>query len=132
MPDPRLDSEIRSAVRHALDALAGRLSARDASEISVTCLDGPIASTLEHYLASSGPDLVVMSTHGAGGLSRLWLGSVADHLVRHSSAPILLVRPGATGAAHDEPLFRHILVPLDGSTLARTSPRARSGARDTG
>jgi nucleotide-binding universal stress UspA family protein len=118
MPDPRLDNELRNAVHHALDALAGRLAARNASEIRVTCLEGPVAQALEHYIASSGPDLVVMSTHGEGGLSRLWLGSVADHVVRHSSVPILLVRPGATGAAHDEPLFRHILVPLDGSAFA--------------
>ena len=118
MPDPRLDSERRTGVHHALDALAGQLAARNASEIRVTCLEGPVAQTLEDYITSSGPDLVVMSTHGEGGLSRLWLGSVADHLVRHSPVPVLLVRPGATGAAHGEPLFRHILVPLDGSTLA--------------
>lgn len=118
MPDPRLDNELRTGVHHALDVLAGQLAARNASEIRVTCLEGPVARTLEHYITSRGPDLVVMSTHGEGGLSRLWLGSVADHLVRHSSVPILLVRPGATGAAHDEPLFGHILVPLDGSKLA--------------
>ena len=118
IPDPRLDNETRTALHHALAALAGQLAARHASQISFTCLEGPVARTLEQYIAASGPDLVVMSTHGDSGLSRAWLGSVADHLVRRSSVPILLVRPGATGAAHGEPLFRRILVPLDGSTLA--------------
>jgi len=36
--------------------------------------------------------LVVMSTHGRTGLGRMMHGSVADHLVRRSSAPVLLVR----------------------------------------
>jgi nucleotide-binding universal stress UspA family protein len=118
MPDRRFDNELRSGVHDALDSLARRLSAGRAGEITVTYLDGAIAPSLEQYIVASGPDLVVMSTHGAGGVSRLWLGSVADHLVRHSSVPVLLVRPGATGATRGEPLFRHILVPLDGSTLA--------------
>jgi nucleotide-binding universal stress UspA family protein len=118
MPDPRFDDELRTGLHHALDALAGRLAVRNASEIRVTCLAGAVAQTLDHYITTSGPDLVVMCTHGEGGLSRLWLGSVADHLVRHSSVPVLLVRPGAIGVAHVEPLFRHILVPLDGSKSA--------------
>ncbi|PKB64752.1 MAG: hypothetical protein BZY80_02260 [SAR202 cluster bacterium Io17-Chloro-G2] len=43
--------------------------------------------------ANSGSDnLVVMSTHGRTGLGRMMHGSVADHLVRSSSAPVLLVR----------------------------------------
>jgi nucleotide-binding universal stress UspA family protein len=37
-------------------------------------------------------DLVVMSTHGQGGLTRWALGSVADRVVQHSSCPVLLVR----------------------------------------
>jgi nucleotide-binding universal stress UspA family protein len=37
-------------------------------------------------------DLVVMTTHGRGGLKRFWLGSVATEVVRHASQPVLLVR----------------------------------------
>ena len=65
-------------------------------------------------------DLVVMTSHGRTGLSRAWLGSVADSVVRHSSVPVLLLRPGKTStpraaARHG---FKHILVPIDGSELA--------------
>lgn len=66
-----------------------------------------------------GADLIVMTTHGRGPLSRSWLGSVADELVRRATKPILLVRPQEK--ARDlsvEPVLRHILVPLDGSALA--------------
>jgi len=38
-------------------------------------------------------DLVVMSTHGLGGITRWALGSVSDKVVRHSPKPVLLLRP---------------------------------------
>ena len=116
--DPRVRTEPWSGIHRALDALAYRIRAQHGIQTSVTCLEGSAARALAHHVASSGADLLVMSTHGSGGLSRLWLGSVSEHLVRHSSVPLLLVRPAGTGAARGEPLFRRILVPLDGSSLA--------------
>jgi nucleotide-binding universal stress UspA family protein len=60
-----------------------------------------------------------MTTHGRGPLARFWLGSVADELVRNSSVPLLLVRPGdhPVNLAR-EPVLKRILLPLDGSPLA--------------
>lgn len=61
------------------------------------------------------PDLIVMSTHGRGDLGRLLYGSIADHVLRHAPAPVLLV--SAAGDRHwkaGRPL--RILVPLDGSS----------------
>jgi nucleotide-binding universal stress UspA family protein len=62
---------------------------------------------------------VAMSTHGRGPLSRFWLGSVADALMRRLPVPLLLVRPqeGAPDLSEEPPL-RRILIPLDGSALA--------------
>jgi nucleotide-binding universal stress UspA family protein len=37
-------------------------------------------------------DLVVMTTHGRTGLERLFFGSVAEEMIKHSVAPVLLVR----------------------------------------
>lgn len=60
-------------------------------------------------------DLVAMTTHGRGGLTRLMFGSVAESLVRLATVPVLLVRgqlswqPGGLGK---------IVVPLDGSELS--------------
>lgn len=44
-------------------------------------------------------DLLVLATHGRSGPARLLLGSVAEEVVRRSSAPVLLVRVGAADAA---------------------------------
>ncbi len=38
-------------------------------------------------------DLIVMSTYGRGGIKRTLVGSVADHVIRHAAAPVLVTRP---------------------------------------
>jgi nucleotide-binding universal stress UspA family protein len=65
-------------------------------------------------------DLVVMTSHGRAGLSRAWLGSVADSVVRNTSVPVLILLPTTTSKprAAARSGFRHILVPIDGSELA--------------
>jgi len=38
------------------------------------------------------PDLIVIGTHGRGGVRRFLLGSVAEHVVRRATRPVLIVR----------------------------------------
>ena len=45
------------------------------------------------------PDLVVVGARGHSALHRIWLGSVAEAVVRHASAPVLVVRESRGGAA---------------------------------
>jgi universal stress protein A len=42
-------------------------------------------------------DLVCIGTHGRGGLARVLLGSVAEHVLRQAPCPVLTVRPKACG-----------------------------------
>lgn len=74
------------------------------------------AEMLADYIAEAHADVVVMTTHGRGGLERLWLGSVADSLVRTTHVPILLLRPDGPGSIL--PAIHRVLVPLDGSALS--------------
>lgn len=54
----------------------------------------------EEILAAVGPgDVIVMASHGRGGLSRWYLGSVAEHVLRHASNPVLVVREQAPQTA---------------------------------
>jgi nucleotide-binding universal stress UspA family protein len=61
--------------------------------------------------------MIIMATHGYSGIQRWTLGSVADKVVQHAKQPILLIR-GTTGT-HTVPRLKELLVPLDGSELAR-------------
>ena len=46
--------------------------------------------------AASERAIVVMTTHGHSGINRWVLGSVTDRVVRHSDAPVLVVRQSET------------------------------------
>lgn len=61
-----------------------------------------------------GAGLVVMSTHGRGGLGRWMYGSVADVALRHGGTPLLLV-PATCRRAWPGGRPLRVLVPLDGS-----------------
>jgi universal stress protein A len=37
-------------------------------------------------------DLIVLGTHGRNGLTRLFIGSTAERVVRHAACPVLVVR----------------------------------------
>lgn len=39
-------------------------------------------------------DLIIMATHGRSGLSHVFMGSVAEKVIQHSSVPVLTVKPG--------------------------------------
>ena len=60
-----------------------------------------------------------MTTHGRGGVTRAWLGSSADAMVRESHVPVLLVRPEKMGGEEvGKERFERVLIPLDGSKAA--------------
>jgi len=44
------------------------------------------------HAAENACDLIVMGTHGRGGIDRLLLGSVAEQVVRRSDVPVLTVQ----------------------------------------
>jgi len=54
--------------------------------------DGNPAREIVRYAEDEDCDLVVMGTHGRGGIDRLLLGSVAEKVVRSSTVPVLTVR----------------------------------------
>ena len=64
-------------------------------------------------------DLIVMGTHGRGGLDRLLMGSVAEKVVRESRVPVLTVRGIGDEAAGCRLPIRKILCPINFTDVAR-------------
>ncbi len=62
---------------------------------------GPVTEILAEVEARH-PDLVVIGTHGYGGLERLLLGSVASKVIRSAPTSVLVVPPKAGRRAEDE------------------------------
>lgn len=114
-----------------LRSVADRCRLEAGQVVRTEVLQGAIATELTTYAQSHEVGLVVMTSHGQGGISRAWLGSVADALVRRMRVPVLLLRP-TVGAVLDPPLARprHLLVPVDGSALSARvlGPAASLGA----
>lgn len=61
---------------------------------------GNPAEEILKYAEDQGIDLVVMGTHGRKGLERTLMGSVADHVVKHASMPVLTKNPLRPGITH--------------------------------
>lgn len=102
-----------------LTALGTECRASGYDDVVISLEDGPIADVLAGYATRNEVDLIVISSHARGGLSRFSLGSVTDSLIRHTTIPVLVVKPPASylnPQVRDE--FRRIVVPLDGSPLA--------------
>ncbi len=102
-------------------SLAARIREAGAIQLATAHLSGSPAPALADYAREVGADLVVMTTHGRGGLQRVWLGSVADQLVRSLDVPVLLVRPEEVAPVQRVPALEEILVPLDGSRWAEAA-----------
>lgn len=66
-------------------------------------------------------DIVVMASHGRGGLGRWLMGSVATKVVRASPKPVLVVGGLCDREAVANPKLERILVPLDGSPTAEAA-----------
>lgn len=101
-----------------LTAIAERLIAAGLTVDTGVVNDNPTATILSE--AEIRPaDLIVMATHGRGGLGRLVYGSVAEAVLRRTTVPLLLVR--AWGEESQAAPFAdrpRLLVPLDGSAFA--------------
>ncbi|HET7583442.1 MAG TPA: universal stress protein [Gemmatimonadaceae bacterium] len=117
-PSTEFDTELRQQSEAYLYRVAARLRAETRLNVVSTVLDGSPSMTLAAHAEAVGADVIVMTSHGRGGLSRVWLGSVTDALVRQGHVPVLVTRSleDAAPAADDAP-FRRVLVPLDGSGL---------------
>jgi nucleotide-binding universal stress UspA family protein len=59
-----------------------------------TVIRGQPGLAIVRFAETNGVDLIVICTRGRSGLSRWLMGSVADRVVRGSTVPVLLVRPG--------------------------------------
>ncbi len=110
----------KEAVR-TLHALRARIVRHpDAPLVTTTVLAGVPAERLLEHAQKCGARILVLTTHGLSGLSRQWMGSVTDALVRHATIPMVTVRPDVTHAnvaldALPDWSLNRVLVTLDGS-----------------
>ncbi len=120
MPQPELFAKsIFDSEERYLSSLRDRLAAAGVQGTYIHHKDGAPAELLTDFAEEHDIDLIVMSTHGRGGLQRAYIGSVADGVLRRAHRPVLLVRPGEEGEVRFRGRdVRRILVAVDGSVVA--------------
>ena len=92
---------------------------------------GRVWDVLASVMQRENADLLVLGTHGRGGLKKLALGSVAEEVLRLASCPVLTVGPNAPPARSGVAEFSRILFATDfGSASTRAFPYALSLAED--
>ena len=112
-------SEVTRAAAAEIEAEAERPRA-DGLTVETLVVEDEASSAILDTVAARQAGLIVMSTHGRGGLGRWLYGSVADSVLRHATVPVLLVPPvGVASWPPDRPMT--ILVPLDGSELSEAA-----------
>jgi nucleotide-binding universal stress UspA family protein len=79
------------------------------AELQERYMEQPLLVTIERRIgritqellsAARDGDLYVMASHGRGGVSRLFLGSVAEELTRHSRVPVMVIRAQTAKHGH--------------------------------
>ena len=60
-------------------------------DVETAVVEGKPSRQIVEYAESEECDLVVMGTHGRGGIDRLLLGGVAESVIRASSVPVTTV-----------------------------------------
>jgi nucleotide-binding universal stress UspA family protein len=95
------DVEVAEA-RQSLQVEVDRLQAAGRRVTARTVVGQP-SLMVARVAHDEGADVIMMATHGRGGLARLVLGSVATATLQRADMPVLLVRPSAMLQAHKQP-----------------------------
>ncbi|MBI4284483.1 MAG: universal stress protein [Chloroflexi bacterium] len=88
----KAEKDAQAEVAGYLNGVADTLKKEGVAAKGVSVQGRPSEEILD-YARKNHVDLIVMSTHGRSGVSRWVMGSVADRVVRHSVAPVMIVSP---------------------------------------
>lgn len=84
--------DLEDAVKALKELQASASTALHSHSVQRLVRTGEPHAEIIRVAAEQGMDLIVLSTHGRTGLSRMLLGSTAEKVVRHARCPVLVVR----------------------------------------
>jgi nucleotide-binding universal stress UspA family protein len=90
--------------KKAIERLTASVPEADRARVTVACVVSTPYSEILDYAAEHDIDLIVMGTHGRGGVTHMLLGSIAERVVRRAPCPVLTVRQPQHGFVETEAL----------------------------
>ena len=89
--DDALADKAREAAQAEVDGVLANVGDSRPSSVTVRGVSGlPAEAILD---AAKDADLIVLGSRGAGGFSRLLMGSVSSQVTHHAHVPVLIVPP---------------------------------------
>jgi nucleotide-binding universal stress UspA family protein len=89
--DPARTEEARAAAQAETDKVLAGLDGPHPESVTVKAVHGfPVEELIN---AGQDADMLVLGSRGAGGFTRLMIGSTAEQVVRHAHSPVLIVPP---------------------------------------
>jgi nucleotide-binding universal stress UspA family protein len=88
----RVEAQWTAAAQAKLDAVAARAKVAGVAFKGVAPSSDLVGETLIKTANKHKCDLIVMASHGRKGLKRLLLGSETQHVLTHSTLPVLVLR----------------------------------------
>jgi nucleotide-binding universal stress UspA family protein len=85
-------AEMEAAARKSTEDLVTEEDRRVLSATAMVVRHNTPAAAIVEYATTSHIDLIVVGTHGRGALGHLFMGSVAERVVRTAPCPVLAVR----------------------------------------
>lgn len=89
---PQIQEDIERAGRKQTEALLGDDDRRELNASAVTVTSNSPAAAIVDYAKAHTIDLIVLGTNGRGAVAHLFMGSVAERVVRTAPCPVLTVR----------------------------------------
>ncbi len=111
--------------------LADRLAVIQARGLQAEVISriGPPGEVLVAAAAEQAAELIVVGTHGATGISRFLLGSVAASTIRQATCDVLVCRGPASKAAFERPLVATDFSPTSSKAISHASMMCSPGAK---
>lgn len=88
----QIDEEIHGYAKKMMAALLEK-NKPACPDCAGMVLRGEVADGIVEYAHKQAVDLIIMATHGAKGIEKILLGSVAERVLKRASCPILLFNP---------------------------------------
>jgi nucleotide-binding universal stress UspA family protein len=89
--DPVRTEDARKLAQAETDEVVARLDEPRPASVTVKAVHGfPVEELIN---AGKDADMIVVGSRGAGGFTRLMMGSVADQVAQHAHCPVLIVPP---------------------------------------
>jgi len=97
-----IEEEMRRLAHESGTYLEGHAAALrgDGLNAQTVTVEGSPGDAIVEYAGANDIDLIAIATHGRKNIGRLVFGSVADHVLRHTTIPVLSVTPKEVKASH--------------------------------